>query len=361
MDRPWRVPLSDIAVDDELVAAAGGALASGWWSTGPRVARVRGRVRALRRRRVRGRGVERHGGAAPRRRSVRLRAGRRGRHAVADLRRRGERRAPPRRDAVLCDVGELDPSLDPADVEAALGPRTRAIVALHYGGVAVRHGRRTRDRRAPRAVVIEDAAHAPGATYRGRACGSLGDIGCFSFFSNKNLPIGEGGMVVTDDARARRARPAAALPRHDRAQLGSRARARDGLRRAGARVQLPARRDAGGDRARPARTPARRERRSGAPGRALPRAARRRRRVPAPQRPRPGGRTSAHHLAAVVLPPRLPPRRRPPLADAAAGSRRASTTRRSTRSPRTRSSPRARCRGPTSSARGCSRCRCSRT
>ena len=102
---------------------------------------------------------------------------------------------------VFCDIaGEHDPNLDPADLEAAVGPRTKAIVALHYGGapcdmdavrdVAERH----------RLVVIEDAAHAPGAAYRGRACGTLGDAGCFSFFSNKNLPIGEGGMVVTDDA-----------------------------------------------------------------------------------------------------------------------------------------------------------------
>src|SRR5438132_1420163 len=46
---------------------------------------------------------------------------------------------------------------------------------------------------------VEDAAHAPGATLGGRACGTLGLAGCFSFFANKNLPVGEGGMTVTDD------------------------------------------------------------------------------------------------------------------------------------------------------------------
>ena len=57
------------------------------------------------------------------------------------------------------------------------------------GEVAERHG----------LVVVEDAAHAPGASWRGRMCGTIGRIGCFSFFSNKNLPMGEGGMVVTED------------------------------------------------------------------------------------------------------------------------------------------------------------------
>jgi dTDP-4-amino-4,6-dideoxygalactose transaminase len=55
--------------------------------------------------------------------------------------------------------------------------------------LAARHGLR----------VVEDAAHAPGGTFRGRACGTIGDVGCFSFFSNKNLPVGEGGMVITND------------------------------------------------------------------------------------------------------------------------------------------------------------------
>jgi dTDP-4-amino-4,6-dideoxygalactose transaminase len=48
-------------------------------------------------------------------------------------------------------------------------------------------------------VLIEDAAHAPGAEWRGQRCGTFGHLGCFSFFSNKNLPVGEGGMIVTDD------------------------------------------------------------------------------------------------------------------------------------------------------------------
>jgi len=101
---------------------------------------------------------------------------------------------------VFCDIiGAEDLNLDPADLEAAVGPETKAILVLHYGGypcdmhgvreIAERHG----------LIVIEDAAHAPGATWRGESCGSLGLVGCFSFFSNKNMPVGEGGMVVTDD------------------------------------------------------------------------------------------------------------------------------------------------------------------
>ena len=101
---------------------------------------------------------------------------------------------------VFCDIaGPADLNLAVADLEAAVTERTKALVVLHYGGhpcdmgavleVAARHG----------LAVVEDAAHAPGATYEGRACGTLGAVGCFSFFSNKNLPVGEGGMIVTDD------------------------------------------------------------------------------------------------------------------------------------------------------------------
>lgn len=101
---------------------------------------------------------------------------------------------------VFADIlGEHDLSLSPDDVAARITPRTRAIIVVHYGGhaadmpallaLAGRHG----------LDVVEDVAHAPGATLDGRALGTWGDIGCFSFFSNKNMTTGEGGMVTTDD------------------------------------------------------------------------------------------------------------------------------------------------------------------
>ena len=100
--------------------------------------------------------------------------------------------------------GADDLTLAPQAIEAQITPRTRAIIVMHYGGypcqmveimqIARRHG----------LAVIEDAAHAPGAWLNdplggaARHLGTWGDVGCFSFFSNKNLSTGEGGMLVTD-------------------------------------------------------------------------------------------------------------------------------------------------------------------
>jgi dTDP-4-amino-4,6-dideoxygalactose transaminase len=101
---------------------------------------------------------------------------------------------------VFCDVrGPDDLNLDPEDLEAAVGERTKAVVVLHYAGFpcdmdAVRNMAERRG-----VLVVEDAAHAPGGTYRGERCGTLGLVACFSFFSNKNMPVGEGGMIVTND------------------------------------------------------------------------------------------------------------------------------------------------------------------
>lgn len=93
-------------------------------------------------------------------------------------------------------IGPEDLTLDPDDVERRITPATRGVVCMHYGGfpcrmdalldLCERHG----------LFLVEDAAHAPGASWEGRALGTIGDAGCFSFFGNKNLTTGEGGMVV---------------------------------------------------------------------------------------------------------------------------------------------------------------------
>ena len=100
---------------------------------------------------------------------------------------------------VFADItSEIDLSISPESIRAEITPRTKAIIVMHYGGylcdmpailaLAKEHG----------LAVIEDAAHAPGAELDGRKAGTWGEVGCFSFFSNKNLVTGEGGMIVTD-------------------------------------------------------------------------------------------------------------------------------------------------------------------
>jgi dTDP-4-amino-4,6-dideoxygalactose transaminase len=196
----WSIPLCDIAVDDAIAAAVDDVVRSGWWSMGPR-------VEELERRFAEFCGAEF---------ALAVSSGSAALHLallavgctdgdevilpslnfVAAANSIAHTGATP----VFCDVvGEDDLNLDPAHVEALVGPRTRAIVAMHYAGhpcdlgslrsIARRHG----------LMLVEDAAHAVGAYVDGRSCGTIGDIGCFSFFSNKNLPAGEGGMVVTDD------------------------------------------------------------------------------------------------------------------------------------------------------------------
>jgi dTDP-4-amino-4,6-dideoxygalactose transaminase len=102
---------------------------------------------------------------------------------------------------VLVDVDAASYTIDPARIEEAVSPRTKAIVAVHLygqpadldaiGAIAKRHGLK----------LVEDCAQAAGARYRGRRVGGIGDVACFSFYPTKNLgAIGDGGMVTTADA-----------------------------------------------------------------------------------------------------------------------------------------------------------------
>jgi dTDP-4-amino-4,6-dideoxygalactose transaminase len=102
---------------------------------------------------------------------------------------------------VFVDVDGVTYTMDPAQVEAKITPRTKAILPVHLYGQPADLGPLLDIGRRHRIPVIEDAAQAHGATYRGRRVGSLGQSGCFSFYPGKNLgAFGEGGAVVTDDA-----------------------------------------------------------------------------------------------------------------------------------------------------------------
>jgi dTDP-4-amino-4,6-dideoxygalactose transaminase len=102
---------------------------------------------------------------------------------------------------VFADVDLGTFNLDPQAVEAAVTPRTRAVIPVHFAGqvadmdaimaIAGKHD----------LLVIEDAAHAHGASYKNRPAGSLGHLGSFSFQSSKNLTCGEGGIITTNDSR----------------------------------------------------------------------------------------------------------------------------------------------------------------
>jgi len=98
---------------------------------------------------------------------------------------------------VIVDVDSATHNMDVAEMEKAITPRTRAIMPVHYGGQPCDMDEIMEIARARGLTVIEDAAHALPATYRGRKVGTIGDITCFSFYVTKTLCTGEGGMVAT--------------------------------------------------------------------------------------------------------------------------------------------------------------------
>lgn len=101
---------------------------------------------------------------------------------------------------VFADVDVNTFNMDPAAVDAVITPRTRAIIPVHFAGhpaemdamlaIALEH----------ELIVVEDAAHAHGASYKDRSAGSLGHVASFSFQSSKNLTSGEGGIITTNDS-----------------------------------------------------------------------------------------------------------------------------------------------------------------
>jgi dTDP-4-amino-4,6-dideoxygalactose transaminase len=99
--------------------------------------------------------------------------------------------------ADILSANELN--ISPEMVRAQITPNTKAILVVHYGGYSCRMSQIQAIADEYNLAIIEDAAHAPGARLDGKMLGAWSDVGCFSFFSNKNLAVGEGGMVVTND------------------------------------------------------------------------------------------------------------------------------------------------------------------
>jgi dTDP-4-amino-4,6-dideoxygalactose transaminase len=144
---------------------------------------------------------------------------------------------------VLCDVDAETALIDPDAARAMIGPRTAGIIAVHLYGQACDMGALEAIARPAGLFLLEDAAQAHGATYKGRRTGSLGSAAAFSFYPSKNLgALGDGGAVCTNDAalaeRVRQLRNIGQRQKGDHVVLGENQRL-DGLQAALLRVKLP--------------------------------------------------------------------------------------------------------------------------
>lgn len=91
--------------------------------------------------------------------------------------------------------------IDPEQIERLITDKTKAIVVMHYAGFPCHMDAIIKIAQRYNLKLIEDACHGPMSEYRGKKLGTIGDVGCFSFFSNKNISTGEGGMLVTNNEK----------------------------------------------------------------------------------------------------------------------------------------------------------------
>ncbi len=196
----WRVTLADIRLEPEDLEAVGAAFESGWLTQGPRTesferafAAYTGTEHAL---------AVSSGTAALHIACVASGLGTGDEVICPSLTFVASANAPAYAgaDLVFADIrSRLDPVLCAERVAELITPRTKAVMLVHYAGYPAIDPELERLCDEHGLMVIEDAAHAAGTRVEGLHAGAWGDFGCFSFFSNKNLAIGEGGMLVTND------------------------------------------------------------------------------------------------------------------------------------------------------------------
>jgi len=102
---------------------------------------------------------------------------------------------------VFADVISAEtPLIDPQSIKKVITPKTKALIIVHYAGYPCDMDEICKITKEYNLKLIEDCAHSPGASWRGKKTGTFGDFGCFSFFSNKNMSMGEGGAITTGSA-----------------------------------------------------------------------------------------------------------------------------------------------------------------
>jgi dTDP-4-amino-4,6-dideoxygalactose transaminase len=207
MTRPTFLPFALPDTDETEIAQVSSAIQSGWITTGPKTAEFESAFAA-------------YTGA---RHAVAVNSGTAAMHLALEaigLREQDEVITTPytfaataeviryfRATPVLVDVEPGTLNIDPARIEAAITPRTRAVLPVHLAGIAASMDEILHVTRRHDLLIVEDAAHALPTRYRGRLVGTIGDVTCFSFYATKSLTTGEGGMICTDnDAWADRCR-----------------------------------------------------------------------------------------------------------------------------------------------------------
>ena len=102
---------------------------------------------------------------------------------------------------VFCDIDINTYNIDPTEIEKKITKKTKALMVVHYSGMACDMDKIMQIAHDKKLYIIEDAAHALGATYNGKNLGTIGNLGCFSFHGTKNAASGEGGAFVTNDKK----------------------------------------------------------------------------------------------------------------------------------------------------------------